>query len=252
MIFLFLTGKDLPQSQTVRDLLRVVTLCNRAHFKPDQPDGPIYAKTVVGDASESALLKFIEAVDGHTDEIRANHVPAVEIPFNSTTKFQVTKNWLCLDMIGLLMTKNQSEKNYSSKLFPSQIMENFPQNGNFFRPKNGNFFRPKNGNFFRPKNGNFFLSHKMETSFCPTKWKLLFVPQNGNFFLFQKMETFFVPKNGNFFCSKKWKLFLFQKMETFFVPKNGNFFCSKKWKLFLFQKMEISFCPTKWKLLFVQ
>ena len=96
----FLTGKDLPQSQTVRDLLRVVTLCNRAHFKPDQPDGPIYAKTVVGDASESALLKFIEAVDGHTDEIRANHVPAVEIPFNSTTKFQVTKNWPCLGTIG--------------------------------------------------------------------------------------------------------------------------------------------------------
>lgn len=44
---------------------------------------------MVGDASESALLKFSETVFGNVMEFRNENVKVFEIPFNSTNKFQV-------------------------------------------------------------------------------------------------------------------------------------------------------------------
>ena len=50
-----------------------------------------------GDASESALLKCVELVwkegDKTTEKVREEHKKVIEIPFNSTNKYQVYK-WL--------------------------------------------------------------------------------------------------------------------------------------------------------------
>lgn len=47
-------------------------------------------RVVVGDASETALLKFSEVVLGDVMEIRKRNRKVAEIPFNSTNKFQVS------------------------------------------------------------------------------------------------------------------------------------------------------------------
>lgn len=45
---------------------------------------------MVGDASETALLKFSEVILGDVMEIRKRNRKVAEIPFNSTNKFQVS------------------------------------------------------------------------------------------------------------------------------------------------------------------
>lgn len=47
-------------------------------------------RVVVGDASETALLKFSEVILGDVMEIRKRNHKVAEIPFNSTNKFQVS------------------------------------------------------------------------------------------------------------------------------------------------------------------
>lgn len=46
-------------------------------------------RAVAGDASESALLKCIELCCGSVKEMREQYAKIVEIPFNSTNKYQV-------------------------------------------------------------------------------------------------------------------------------------------------------------------
>lgn len=48
-------------------------------------------RIVVGDASETALLKFTELTIGNIIEYRERFKKTVEIPFNSTNKFQVKR-----------------------------------------------------------------------------------------------------------------------------------------------------------------
>ncbi|NWS19701.1 AT12A ATPase, partial [Pachyramphus minor] len=71
-------------------LSKIVTLCNRAEFRPGQENLPIMKRVVVGDASETALLKFSEVILGDVMEIRARNKKVAEIPFNSTNKFQLS------------------------------------------------------------------------------------------------------------------------------------------------------------------
>ncbi|XP_008590050.1 PREDICTED: potassium-transporting ATPase alpha chain 2 [Galeopterus variegatus] len=77
-------------SGTWASLSTIIALCNRAEFKPGQESVPIMKKVVVGDASESALLKFSEVVLGDVMEIRKRNRKVAEIPFNSTNKFQLS------------------------------------------------------------------------------------------------------------------------------------------------------------------
>uniref|UniRef100_A0A8V5HDF5 Sodium/potassium-transporting ATPase subunit alpha n=1 Tax=Melopsittacus undulatus TaxID=13146 RepID=A0A8V5HDF5_MELUD len=71
-------------------LSKIVTLCNRAEFRPGQENLPIMKRVVVGDASETALLKFAEVILGDVMNIRAQNKKVAEIPFNSTNKFQLS------------------------------------------------------------------------------------------------------------------------------------------------------------------
>lgn len=73
----------------MKDLIRVATLCNRAKFKDDQMEKPIYQRECAGDASETALLKFTEIVTGDVAGYRQKHKAVAEIPFNSTNKYAV-------------------------------------------------------------------------------------------------------------------------------------------------------------------
>ncbi|XP_056398450.1 potassium-transporting ATPase alpha chain 2 isoform X2 [Hyla sarda] len=77
-------------SETWKALCKIVSLCNRAEFKAGQEDVPIMKKVVVGDASESALLKFSEVINGNVMQIRAQNKKICEVPFNSTNKFQLS------------------------------------------------------------------------------------------------------------------------------------------------------------------
>merc|ERR1712032_875516 len=73
-----------------KTLERVACLCNRAEFKGGQNDVSILKREVNGDASEAAILKCTELTNGNVMEYRAKNKKLVEIPFNSTNKFQVS------------------------------------------------------------------------------------------------------------------------------------------------------------------
>ncbi|KAF7256310.1 hypothetical protein EG68_07094 [Paragonimus skrjabini miyazakii] len=71
-------------------LSRVAMLCNRATFKEKQSAVPIIRRECIGDASEVGLLKYFEEKVGSTMNYRKSCAKVVEIPFNSTQKFQVS------------------------------------------------------------------------------------------------------------------------------------------------------------------
>merc|ERR1712001_590478 len=73
-----------------KTLGRVAMLCNRAEFKGGQDQVSILKREVNGDASEAAILKCTELTNGNVMEYRAKNKKLVEIPFNSTNKFQVS------------------------------------------------------------------------------------------------------------------------------------------------------------------
>ncbi|XP_026541078.1 potassium-transporting ATPase alpha chain 1 [Notechis scutatus] len=83
------SGQSFDQSsETWRALCKVVSLCNRASFKSGQDSVPVPRRIVIGDASETALLKFSEITLGNVMEYRERYKKVCEIPFNSTNKFQ--------------------------------------------------------------------------------------------------------------------------------------------------------------------
>ncbi|XP_068098327.1 potassium-transporting ATPase alpha chain 2-like [Hyperolius riggenbachi] len=85
------TGEMFDQSSSTWQALgRIATLCNRAEFCANQEDVPITKKTVNGDASEAALLKFTENIYGDVMGIRKKNPKVLEIPFNSSNKYQVS------------------------------------------------------------------------------------------------------------------------------------------------------------------
>merc|ERR1712002_713450 len=77
-------------SPTWMALARITMLCNRATFKKAQEHLPVLKRECNGDASESALLKCAELSIGRVEEYRALHKKVIEIPFNSTNKYQVS------------------------------------------------------------------------------------------------------------------------------------------------------------------
>lgn len=77
-------------SDTWKSLARIAALCNRAVFKADQDHVPILKRECSGDASESALMKYVELSEGSVKEMREKYKKVAEIPFNSTNKYQVS------------------------------------------------------------------------------------------------------------------------------------------------------------------
>ena len=65
---------------------RCATLCSRAEFNDENPD--IMKRSCSGDASETAILRFMESVEGPVNQFRARFPKVAEKPFSSTYKFQ--------------------------------------------------------------------------------------------------------------------------------------------------------------------
>ncbi|KAL3091724.1 hypothetical protein niasHT_024306 [Heterodera trifolii] len=100
-------------SGTGQALLRVAALCNRAEFKPGQHDVPVLKRECTGDASEIALLKFAQLSlpgKGGVEEFRRQNQKVVEIPFNSTNKYQVSVHYTAADEGNLLVMKGAPER----------------------------------------------------------------------------------------------------------------------------------------------
>ncbi|CAG0910130.1 unnamed protein product, partial [Cyprideis torosa] len=83
-------GEEVQTSPTWKILSRVAALCNRAEFRSGQEGVPILKREVNGDASEAALLKYVELTIGNIQSYRSRHRKVAEIPFNSTNKYQVS------------------------------------------------------------------------------------------------------------------------------------------------------------------
>ncbi|KAI4457776.1 sodium/potassium-transporting atpase subunit alpha [Holotrichia oblita] len=89
------TQEDAKRYRTSDDfkvLMRAATLCNRAEFEAGQQEIPIMQRLVLGDASEAAILKFVELTQCHGSvaKYKRAHPKLIELPFNSTTKYQVS------------------------------------------------------------------------------------------------------------------------------------------------------------------
>lgn len=81
---------DVKLTAGFENLARVAMLCNRAEFQPNQDDIPIDSRLCHGDASETAVLRIMEALVGNVKSFRRKCPKVVEIPFNSVNKYQVS------------------------------------------------------------------------------------------------------------------------------------------------------------------
>jgi sodium/potassium-transporting ATPase subunit alpha len=77
-------------SASWKALAKIGGLCNRAEFKSGQEETPILRKECNGDASETAILKFVEITVGNIMAQRDANKKVAEIPFNSTNKYQLS------------------------------------------------------------------------------------------------------------------------------------------------------------------
>ncbi|CAH2319009.1 sodium-potassium ATPase alpha subunit [Pelobates cultripes] len=78
-------GEMFDQSSPTWQSLTIATLCKRAEFN----DVSINKRTVNEDASEAAILKSTEHRSGNVMEARQRSHKIIEIPFNSSNKYQV-------------------------------------------------------------------------------------------------------------------------------------------------------------------
>ncbi|KAG9464123.1 hypothetical protein GDO78_020458 [Eleutherodactylus coqui] len=135
------TGELFDQSsQSWHALGKIATLCNRAEFNADQEDLPISKRTVNGDASEAALLKFTENVLGKVMERRQKNEKVFEIPFNSSNKYQVSIHKLedSPEHSYLLVMKGAPER-ILDRCFCQFMLPSFYGSGYPFSAENGNF-----------------------------------------------------------------------------------------------------------------
>ncbi|KAK9883068.1 hypothetical protein WA026_001273 [Henosepilachna vigintioctopunctata] len=95
------------QSQAYKALVEIAMLCSRATFI--DKDVPINDRRVAGDASETAILKFLEALVGNVETKREKKPKVCEIPFNSNNKFQLSIHKISSDKY-LLVIKGAPER----------------------------------------------------------------------------------------------------------------------------------------------
>eukprot|EP01135_Chromosphaera_perkinsii_P004408 Nk52_evm11s280 gene=Nk52_evmTU11s280 len=97
------------ESNSFKALFAVAGLCNRAEFESGQEDVELMQKKVIGDASETAILKFCEPVRCVADW-RAACPKVLEIPFNSANKYQISIHRTDDDPRFLLVMKGAPER----------------------------------------------------------------------------------------------------------------------------------------------
>ncbi|XP_065649784.1 sodium/potassium-transporting ATPase subunit alpha-like isoform X2 [Hydra vulgaris] len=78
------------ESLTWEALAKIGALCSRTDFNSGQENVPIMRKDCTGDASEIAILKFVESTIGNVKTTRSKNKKVAEIPFSSEIKYQVS------------------------------------------------------------------------------------------------------------------------------------------------------------------
>ncbi|KAI2799086.1 Sodium/potassium-transporting ATPase subunit alpha-3 [Blomia tropicalis] len=91
-------------------LIRVACLCSKAEFTSNQTDIPIKKRDAIGDASEIAILKYMEMLTGSVSASRKQMPKVFEIPFNSVNKYSLTINESINDDGHWLSIKGAPEK----------------------------------------------------------------------------------------------------------------------------------------------
>lgn len=71
-------------------LIRNAGICSKSEFMPGQDKVRVQARKTVGDSSEVAILKFVEASFGSVKAYRKTYQILFEVPFNSSNKFSLT------------------------------------------------------------------------------------------------------------------------------------------------------------------
>ncbi|KAF9415971.1 hypothetical protein BGZ94_010349 [Podila epigama] len=82
-------SSDTPQILALRQLQLATLLCNKATFDPETLHLPIPERRVLGDATDSALLRFASQLS-ETSTLASCFHRVMEIPFNSRNKWMMT------------------------------------------------------------------------------------------------------------------------------------------------------------------
>ncbi|KAL2835975.1 hypothetical protein BJY01DRAFT_252219 [Aspergillus pseudoustus] len=78
-------------SKALRELHQTAALCNDATFEPTTLNEPVMERAVLGNATDGAVLKFVETLRPNSVSEFANKYPrAFDIPFNSKNKWMLT------------------------------------------------------------------------------------------------------------------------------------------------------------------
>jgi sodium/potassium-transporting ATPase subunit alpha len=72
------------------ELRKGMVLCNDAFFDPSTEDLPLEEKTVQGNATDGALLRFASSLPSGTDAVNGSYARVFDVPFNSKNKFALT------------------------------------------------------------------------------------------------------------------------------------------------------------------
>ncbi|KAK5641375.1 hypothetical protein RI129_009922 [Pyrocoelia pectoralis] len=103
-------SEAIQRTVAFKRLCRVAMLCNNAEFKPTQEKIPIHKRELIGDAMDVAILRAMETYIGHTKNYRFERPKIMEIPFNSTNKYQVSIHEILGEKINLIAMKGAPEK----------------------------------------------------------------------------------------------------------------------------------------------
>ncbi|KAJ1861651.1 hypothetical protein LPJ78_005200 [Coemansia sp. RSA 989] len=80
---------DSPDATGVREILLTSTLCCSIKF--DRTDVPMDKRQLLGDATESGLVRFAASkIRGDFDEVQAQYKKVFEVPFNSANKWMLS------------------------------------------------------------------------------------------------------------------------------------------------------------------
>ena len=120
-----------PSSASFTALHRIAALCNNAVFDADAENmnKEVAIRKTVGDASESALLKFCEPIS-NVEQFRSRYPKVFEIPFNSVNKWQLSIH-LTPDQESMLLLKGAPERvidRCSKILIDGEVKMKFPRN----------------------------------------------------------------------------------------------------------------------------
>jgi len=110
---------------TCKHLLRTAAVSNRAQFDEMQAgnmERPIDQRIILGDASESALVRMCEKIDP-VENLRAAYPKIFEIPFNSSNKWQVTIHKQEQEDEDLLAGKTNTQRILMLKGAPEIVFE---------------------------------------------------------------------------------------------------------------------------------